>query len=594
MADDAHDPIPPLPEYTDNPFIEALGPIRKLKEVQASLDRPPLLMEYDRRRPPEERMHTALRLLRYSQPTVVGRTVGMQIDQMIRQGYIGRNPLTSDWYRKAAACSERESEIERVSRNARLSGRPTLSPEAVFTEMTSENDTSLSCLMVGPPGTGKTHMVKLALAHYPQVIVHDAPVEDTLAPLVVTQITWLRVECPPDGSLKGMCSFFFAAVDKALRGAGIASNLEKEYRSQTIPVQLVGMARVANLHAIGILVIDEIQHAKISRGEGHSLLNVLVALRNTIGISLIMIGTMSALPILQRTFRDARRADGMGSILFSRMPPADSMKSLTPASAEHAGTGNGDGIDGPVAIYGEEFEGFVRRMWRWQYTAADTELSVELLNAFYEETQGVTDLIIKLFALCQMSLMTIAAARPNFDERITPELVREVASKSFNTVRKFIKALRENDEKALREYEDLLDYGNWFEAQISGMGVPERSPMFDEDHGASKFPPMVVEGSIDRGVVDQVLKGMDVKDSRREDFIVRNRELIERGDLSGLVAAAQVLVQNEAELAIRPQSRKEVPPTDPNDLRLRLSGVSEAGAVAGALDAPDLHEALEG
>ena len=62
-----------------------------------------------------------------------------------------------------------------------------------------------------------------------------------------------------------------------------------------LAVLLTGMARVANLHAIGILVVDEIQHVKISRGEGSVLLNFLVTLRNTIGVSLLMIGTMSAL-----------------------------------------------------------------------------------------------------------------------------------------------------------------------------------------------------------------------------------------------------------------------------------------------------------
>lgn len=579
MTDRPLTEIPPLPEYAGNPFIERLGPIRTLKTVQDSLNRPPLLMDYDRRRPPEERMHAVLRLLRFSQATVGAREVGLKVDQMIRQGYIGRNPCTTEWYRYARSCAELERSMVDETRNARSSGRAPRSADTVLDDLAPVNDTSQSCLVVGPPGTGKTHSLALALAAYPQVIVHDKPMR-------ITQIVWLRVECPPNGSLKGLCGFFFAAVDKALREAGLASNLEKEYRNRTLHVQLAGMARVANLHAVGILVIDEIQHVKVSRGEGHSLLNVLVTLRNAIGVSLMMIGTMSALPILQRTFRDARRADGIGSISFSRMAPALS-------TDLHTEDGRGEDGHAVVPVYGGEFEHFVRRMWRWQYTKEPTELTVELLNAFYHETQGVTDLVIKLFALCQMALMSLSAGRAGFEEAITAELVEEVAARSFNTVRKFIAALRENDTKALAAYEDLIDYGDWFSAQVAGFGMPERAPMHDVDHGEMRMPPMVVEGSINRAVLDQLLDGFGMPRAARERFAAANRELVEAGDLPGLVKAARTSLEGLAARDELRGGRKEKPATSPDDLRSRLHGVTDMEDIASALDAPELESALD-
>lgn len=580
MTDQPPTEIPPLPEYAGNPFIERLGPIRTLKGVQDSLNRPPILMGYDRNRPPEERMHAVLRLLRFSQATVTAREVGLKVDQMIRQGYVGRNPRTTEWYRYAQSCADFERGLVEETHKARSSGRSQPSVEKVFDDLAPVNDTSQSCLVVGPPGAGKTHSLALALSAYPQVIVHDDPMR-------IAQIVWLRVECPPNGSLKGLCGFFFAAVDKALREAGFKSDLEKEYRNRTLHVQLAGMARVANLHAVGILVIDEIQHVKVSRGEGHSLLNVLVTLRNAIGVSLMMIGTMSALPILQRTFRDARRADGIGSISFSRMAPA----SLTDHQAEEGQSEEGVSV---VPVYGEEFENFVRRMWRWQYTREHTELSVELLNAFYHETQGITDLVIKLFALCQMALMSISAGREDFEETITPELVEEVAARNFNTVRKFITALRENDTKALSAFEDLIDYGDWFYAQVTGLGVPERTPMHDIDHGEMRMPPMIVEGAIDRAVLDQVLEGFGVPRAERDAFAASNRELIEAGDLPGLVKVTRNSLEQLAARDALDTKRKEKPATSPDDLRSRLDGVTNPANVAVALDATDLESALDG
>lgn len=81
----------------------------------------------------------------------------------------------------------------------------------------------MSCLIIGPPGMGKTHSGKTALGHYDQFIFQEAP-------LHVAQITWLRIECPPDGSLVALCRFFFAAVDKALEEAGFNSNLHARDR----------------------------------------------------------------------------------------------------------------------------------------------------------------------------------------------------------------------------------------------------------------------------------------------------------------------------------------------------------------------------
>lgn len=567
----------PIPEYAGNPFIERLPPITSISEVQRSFDRPPLLTEQDRRRPPEERLHIVMRLLRYSQPTVTAREVGRKVELMIRQGYVGRNPLTSDWVRMVQACGMREA-AEKASKGQ----GSVASPVEVLGDLTPVSDTSMSTLVVGPPGMGKTHAVETALSRFKQVIYHEKP-------FALAQIVWLRLECPPNGSLVGLCTFFFEAVDKALRSAGVQSDLAQQYKRANLATMLTGMARVANLHAIGLLVIDEIQHVKVAHSEGGSLLNFLVTLRNSIGIPLMMIGTMSAMSVVQRTFRDARRADGLGSTLFNRMEPAlVAIRSETTSAGE---VPQADAAEGPRPVYGPEFEGFVKRMWRWQYTNFVTPLTTELLNALYDETQGVTDLLVKLFVLIQMRLIEASGAAKSNEEVITPELVHEVAASSFHVVRPFLKALRENDQKALLKHEDLVDFSAWFEAHLQNVGLAELEPQRDEDHGDPSMPPMVTEGAIDRALLDSLLQGFLIEPKDRARYLARHSDKVEAGDVSGLVDALRTEMLAAGTRAEGRKRRAHVPPVD-GDLRKLAEGATDAAEVAERLGLASLDEAL--
>ena len=54
---------------------------------------------------------------------------------------------------------------------------------------------------------------------------------------------------------------------------------------------MLHMSQVANLHGLGALVIDEIQHLIRGRGnDPEDLLNFLVTLVNTIGVPVLVIG----------------------------------------------------------------------------------------------------------------------------------------------------------------------------------------------------------------------------------------------------------------------------------------------------------------
>jgi hypothetical protein len=48
-----------------------------------------------------------------------------------------------------------------------------------------------------------------------------------------------------------------------------------------------------------------------------------------------------------------------------------------------------------------EWQFFVEGMWKYQWTAEYTVLTDELQEALYFETQGIIDLVVKLFKMVQ-------------------------------------------------------------------------------------------------------------------------------------------------------------------------------------------------
>ena len=167
------------------------------------------------------------------------------------------------------------------------------------------------------------------LGLYPQVINHAHPFR-------LKQIVWLRLEAPALGSLKQLCIDFFDAIDRL-----IGTDYVKRYATHVgVEQMLPSMAQVAHIHALGALVIDEIQHLKAVKVGAEALMKFLVKLVNTIGVPVVTIGTMGALSIIQKSFSQARRSTGLGSLTWERMAPGPALGFVRKSSCGH--------ISGPI------------------------------------------------------------------------------------------------------------------------------------------------------------------------------------------------------------------------------------------------------
>lgn len=387
-----------LPEYASNPFIAALPKLMSQRELLKALSAPPYFDTKERNYAATLRKHCVLRLGRMFHPMARQVQLAERIGMLIRQGYIGRNPASNDYI------AHLQDGAERIDQGS-------------LTASTSMNalSTATSLALAGCSGAGKSQTVERTLSLYPQVIPHTVP-------FTVTQIVWMKLDCPTQGSPKQLCINFFAEVDRL---AGTNYLQIYGHQSHSVEWMLLRMAQVARLHALGLLVVDELQNLRRTAIGPEALMNFLVLLINTIGIPVAVVGTLGAVPILQRNFRQGRRATGVGSAVWDRMPR------------------------------GMEWDAFITQLWKFQWTRVETPITDEIREALYDESQGIVDVVVKLFMLVQLRLIAISEVRPNFQEVLTEKLIREVARQHLVIVRPMLEALRKNKKEDIEKYDDL-------------------------------------------------------------------------------------------------------------------------------------------
>lgn len=381
-----------LSDFQGNPLIEALPLILSLEEAFDELSYHPDYDEKERMLSPHLRYLAIPRLQRFFQPVMQHLDLEQRFSRLLRYGYVGRNPLSPSYTRQL-------NEAHQV-----MKGQAQSVPYDI-------RSTASSFTLMGFSGIGKTTAIERTLSLYPQLIIHKHPIN-------LTQIVWLKLNCPHDGSLKSLCMDFFLKIDRLL-----GTNYYDRFGSKrnSISSMVTRMGQIARLHCIGALIIDEIQHLLTAKDSGsEKMMNFFVTLVNEIGIPVMMIGTMRARSVLQQDFRQARRGSGQGDMVWQQMKK------------------------------GDDWDVLVESMWEYQWIKNRVELTQDLNETLYEQSQGIVDIAVKLFALSQ------GRAIETDEETITPAMIRKVASDDLKLVQPMLKALKSGLPSEIEKYEDIM------------------------------------------------------------------------------------------------------------------------------------------
>lgn len=384
-----------ISEYKNNPLIEALPEIidNPIKMAK-QLTRYPQYNKEDLSLPAMYRVHMVKEIERFFKPLSTHYAVEQIISRLIRYGYVQRNPYM---YKNTIKYDWQKYPTQNVS-----------------------SSTTPELGIFGISGIGKTTLLKNILSMYPQVILHTDYRGDKT---VRYQITWLHVETPANCTPKGLCLNVLSQIDKIFG----ADMYYKKGASKNTYELANYIGTVVDKHSIGLLVFDELQNLRgINGKKQEQLLNFFVEISNTLQVPLVLIGTLKAIPLFNSEFRNARRICGDEIVVWNRIEKD------------------------------AEWRAFVTELFKFQYTKKHVEINDELIDLLYEESQGITDVVLKIFMLAQYR-----AISTNY-EKITKGVISSVAKECLKPIKPMLDALKKNDEKLLMQYQDIyLSKKHW-------------------------------------------------------------------------------------------------------------------------------------
>lgn len=253
-----------ISEYIGNPMIEALPPIfESEQDVVSALKCVPKVSKTEKMESNLIKAHVLQRAKQLFIPLPIHLRLESSISVLIRSSYVYRNPISANFKKnlielddlKSDSINEQIPEVEKII--------PASNPA--------------QCIFVnGLSGMGKTTIIQKILNLYPQVISHT----DYNGKLFTrTQIVWLKIDCPHDGSFITLCRSIFQKIDQL---TGERYEEKYGYLTRSVSTMLMHLTHLLAIYNVGVLVIDEIQTLLNSKDDTSQMLDFFVTLTNTI------------------------------------------------------------------------------------------------------------------------------------------------------------------------------------------------------------------------------------------------------------------------------------------------------------------------
>ncbi|MGO2418700.1 MAG: ATP-binding protein [Vibrio casei] len=366
-----------LPEHRGNPLIEALPPKVEDDELVIKLSNYPKRLLEETTLEAIERLDYLTRLKTLRQPLPLYFDVFRAIEMAIKEGYSAKNPLSPTTMNYLHYSSD---------------NRPDVEPRTGFFKPKGSGIT-----IIGESGVGKTCMLEQVLNCFPDVIEHRCYQNQMLA---MPQVVWIKVDCPDDSSVKGLCHRILEQIDQKL-------GYPPTKPAGTIALLLQQIESKMKLNFLGILVIDEMQNLNLAKAGGADrLLGFLHNLVNNLGIPILFCANPPFDELLSKSFKSARRAESSGYFDVELMKNDD------------------------------EWELFADELWCLQWTNVETPLTPSLSNKLYSLSAGNMDLAVRIYYSAQKAIIGSS------DERITEEVLELGSSIAIRATKKLTEEMR--------------------------------------------------------------------------------------------------------------------------------------------------------
>jgi len=382
-------------KHKGNPLIEALPVFEESKDIYDLLNNPIPFQSDERKENALIRRRCLTQLPQFFKPLGIHMDMAEFIINTIYHGYENRNPLNRDYVRKlnalAKCAKESASDYSKfIGTNAEAGG---------------------GCI-IGLTSMGKTSCANRVCSGIPQKIIHEKYMNKDIPRM---QITWMKIDCPFDGTVKGLCENFLERFDEIT-----GENTIKDYRHTkdiATHFMMIKMAVIACRHSLGVLIIDEFQNLSQAKSGGKEMMmNYILNLVNTIGVPVILMGVGEAIDNISDNLMYAKRTMG-----FEGMGEISNLQFNSP-----------------------DWDRLIKELWKYQWTKTETPLTPELSSAVYMASAGIIYYVVKIFGLAQRKIIT---DDPNQNEILTVGLI-EMAyfSKEFTIERVLIEKKIHNEE----------------------------------------------------------------------------------------------------------------------------------------------------
>lgn len=401
-----------IPKLAGNPFVEALPALQEEGLLATRLSYLPDFDSAERHLPGPERIQRldALQDVMFALPRVVDLAQSML--KMIRTGYSGRKPFTKEDNARLRAFYELQQ-----TGNFHSVRQTTLAPQH-------------SMSLIGASGSGKSFSLRHIAGMLPPAIYHER--------LGIWQLPLLFAEMSYDGeSVHSLASAIAQDLDRHLPDGDYIAKCEVGNAER----RLARAFQYAHAHGVGMIVVDESQNqrsignepetsgrkksARVALKNETPLMKLLISASNIAKIPLLFAGTLEMQDLVAFRFSKARRNSGRGSAVWGPLTRSRQ-------------------LDKPG-----EFEMLLLCLWRYQWIRKPVELNSFWADTFFHYTQGVPDIMVKLFESVQ------EWAIADGTETLTPELFAKVFDREFAAASFGITALREQDPNLLEAVTDL-------------------------------------------------------------------------------------------------------------------------------------------